>query len=148
MNRRLRVVTKMVNNPNPRLGLSPICPNPLDDNIRRLGRNRLYDLDVVQALVKAHGVCLINDDAQDDAEKQLHMSPDEVARFIAQLSQGNYVNSQWCNTSVNRMVDCDSYAMKYNRNKQVPWQSGPKIYVKFGFFPNQSKCVVCSVHLG
>lgn len=115
---------------------------------RGLCRKRIYDLEIVKALVAAHGVCLINDDAQDDAQQQLHMDPDDVARFIAQLSTHNYVNSQWCNTSVNRVVDCDSYAMRYNRNKQVPWENGPKIYVKFGFLPNLPKCVVCSIHLG
>ncbi len=125
-----------------------ICPKPLNAQNRMLGRRRLYDLEIVKSLVETYGVCLINDDAQEDAEKQLHMLPVEVAKFIAQLSPGNYVNSQWCHTSVNRVVDCDSYAMKYNRNKQEPWGHGPRIYVKFGFFPNQLKSVVCSIHQG
>ena len=125
-----------------------ICPRPLNAQNRILGRQCLYDLEIVKLLVNSNGVCLINDDAQEDAAKQLHMTPDEVAKFVVQLSPGNYINSQWCHTSVNRMVDCDSYAMKYNRNKQVPWADGPRIYVKFGFFPNHSKSVVCSIHQG
>jgi|JI6StandDraft_1071083.scaffolds.fasta_scaffold19473_2 hypothetical protein len=138
----------MVNNPNPRLGPTLICPKPLTTQNKSLGHRRLYDLAVVKALIKIHSVVLINDDAQEDAEKQLNMSPQEVGRFIEQLSPDNYVNSQWCKTSVNKTVDCDSYTMRYNINKQQPWDRGRSIYVKFGFLPNLPKCVVCSVHEG
>lgn len=138
----------MVNNPNPRLASPTLKPEPLTSQNRMLGRKRIYDLRVVKSLVSQHGLVLLNDDADFDATQLLNMSPGDVAEFIGQLSEKNYVNSQWCRTSVGKAVDCDSYVMKYNRNKKVPWEHGPRIYVKFGFLPNLPKCVVCSVHFG
>lgn len=136
----------MVNNKPLRLRQIPEKPEVLTKNNRSLGRMPLYDLNVVKELVALHGVVLINENAQLDASHQLQMSPSQVAKFISFLQTDHYQNSQWCDTSVNRPLDCDSYGMRYNRNLEKPQDNMSGIYVKFGFFSNISRAVVCSLH--
>ena len=138
----------MVNN-DPRKLVYGACATKVSKKGRtHITNGPIYDLSIVQQLVKANGFRVITEDAELD--KKIEFSPeltdDELIDFICALQSSDYENSERCKTSVGRTTDCDSYAMHWNRSRKCRWSHGFKIYVKFGFFENNQMCVVVSIH--
>lgn|SRR3989339_371711 len=108
----------------------------------------VYDLAVSQSLLKVHGLRVLNDKA--DFDMDLDFTPaltdEELVDFICALSDADYEKSERSATSVKKTVDCDGYAMHWNRLRKCRWAHGLKIYVKFGFFENNPRCLVVSIH--
>ena len=133
----------------------PSSPLSLTDANRFIANGPIYDLRQVKDLVKIHGIALINDVAQNNVigigENSLpppEWDASDICALINALEITDYNDSQWCNTSTKRVLDCDSYLITYGRNKRARWESGLKIYIKFGYSPNTSTptALICSIH--
>jgi hypothetical protein len=110
----------------------------------------VYDLTLVQQLVKAHGVRVLNTKAQDDQKTKFtpSLSDSELADLIGSLTPDCFDRSERCSTSAKMQIDCDGYTIKWNRNTRNKWDHGPKYFVKFGFSNNGpgQLCLVISIH--
>lgn len=142
----MRKLTIMVDNPIrvlPRL----ILPNPLDDNNRKIN-GPIYCLNLVKVAVQQHGVRVINDSAQADMVHAFIPVMDEVelAAFINALTNRHFHASEWCQTSVRMLIDCDAYAMKWDRINRREWKYGEEIYIKFGFKEHHPFCIIVRIH--
>lgn len=138
----------MVDNKPHRILVSGACVIKKGSRGRELIVNGpVYDLAQAQAMLKQHGLRVVNDDALDDqASFQPQMSDQELTAFILALSKEDYEGSERSSTSIRMTVDADSYAMKWNRNRCVRWEHGAKLYVKFGFSNVNPTCLVVSIH--
>lgn len=138
----------MVNNP--KLRLLDIYEEPLviDDSNRIISGGPVYNLDIVKGLIFKLGIFVINTDAKNDATNSFNppMDESEIMALINELHNGLYNNSVWALTSANSKVQCDSYTIRWNRNRQKEWEHGNKLYIKFGFRPNSEKCLILSIH--
>lgn len=102
---------------------------------QRITNGPVYDLSLAQSLLYEHGLIVVNEDAKDDKKSQFNpeMDDDELADFVMALKADDFDGSERCRTSLGMTVDCDGYAMKWNRNRRCRWEYAAKIYVKFGF---------------
>lgn len=138
----------MVNN-NPRVLVSGACNTLVNAGGRTIVNNGpVYELVKAQALLSLHGVRVINEQAVSDQASEFNpeLSDDELIKFICELKEADFQNSERCATSVGRTIDCDAYAMKWNRLRHIRWAHGQKIYVKFGFLECNPMCLVVSIH--
>lgn len=116
----------------------------------------IYDLAAVQQLIRTGApFFVVNEEARlnlgSQGERPMRKPvwvESDIRGFILALSPSCYVNSQWCITSAKATLDCDAYAMTYNRTTQSESTIGTKIYIKFGYNPNTSpdSMLICSVH--
>lgn len=108
----------------------------------------IYELVKAQALLRVHGLRVITEKAVSDqvAEFNPELDDDELAKFICELTVADYQNSERCATSRGMTIDCDAYAMKWDRLYQRKWEHGHKIFVKFGFSNNNPRCLIVSIH--
>lgn len=113
-----------------------------------IDNGNIYDLAIVQTLVKQHGFFVVNEKADQDMKYEFNpdLSDVELGAFIGQLSASDYKKSERCKTSSKMVIDCDSYGMNWNRQKLARSQIGANIYIKFGFANNIPKCLVVSIH--
>lgn len=132
------------------------CPVPVTDVNRIIGRERIYDLAEVKRLVMLHGIVVLNDDT-DAARIGAGRNPlpppawsnAEFVAVIMSLDETEHENAQWCKLNINTYLDCDSYTINYSRRlkaRSTNPDQGIKLYVKFGFFPNGSRAVICRLH--
>jgi hypothetical protein len=139
----------MVNNENCRLRVYGACNTLLSANGRTIISNGpVYELARVQTILKLHGLRVINEQATLDQSNEFtpELNDEELTKFIGALNEADYENSERCSTTIGRTIDCDAYAMRWNRANHTRWISGNKIYVKFGFIENKSLCLVVSIH--
>jgi hypothetical protein len=138
----------MVNNQPHRLLVPGACRTRAGSGDRTLITNGpVYDLPEAQKLLRANGLRVINERAQEDQKAFTpEMSDDELTKFILALVPDDRVGSERCGTSVGLTLDCDGYAMKWNRNRSIRWEYGAKIYVKFGFSLQSPRCLVVRIH--
>lgn len=139
----------MVNNRINRLLVSGACVLSVNANKRTIITNGpVYPLTEAQSLLKRFGLLVINDQADFDQSNEFNpeLDDEELIKFIVALDETDYENSERCGTSAGKTIDCDAYAMKWNRHRRERWDHGFKIYVKFGFFENNPKCLVVSIH--
>jgi len=124
-----------------------IAPNPLDNNNRKIG-GPIYELGAVKAAIQQHGVKVVNDNAQSDMVHEFDppMDEEELAAFINSLMNIHFHASEWCKTSGKMIIDCDAYAMKWNRVNRCEWKYGEEVYVKFGFKEHHPFCIIVRVH--
>lgn len=136
----------MVDNP-VRLLPRLIAPAPLDQNNRKI-TGPIYCLDLVKAAVQQHGIRVVNDSAQMSMVHDFTppMGEVELVAFITALMKNHFHASEWCNTSVRMLIDCDAYAMKWDRSNLREWRYGAEIYVKFGFKEHHPVCIIVSAH--
>lgn len=122
-------------------------PNPLTDSNRKI-TGPIYHLNIVKAAVQQHGVRVINDSAQTDMVHEFTppMDEAELAEFIRALTSNHYHASEWCQTSVRMLIDCDAYAMKWDRINRREWKYADEIYVKFGFKEFHPFCIIVRIH--
>lgn len=108
----------------------------------------IYELIEAQALLRANGLRVITDKGDLDQKTEFNpeLNDDELKDFICELSVAEYQNSERCTTSGKMTIDCDAYAMKWDRLHHKRWEHGRKIYVKFGFANNNPRCLVVSIH--
>ena len=138
----------MVNNQKHRLLVSGACIT----SVRAKGRVRIdngpvYDLKEAQCLLAIYGLVVINESARNDQSSFLpKFSDDELTDFILALTSGDFDVSERCKTSVGRTLDCDGYAMTWNRSRACRWSSGARFYVKFGFGDVDPRCLIVSIH--
>lgn len=103
----------------------------------------IYDLAVVQTVVKRSGVYLATKRCGTDVEK-MEWDVDDVARLIGALSPQDYRNSAWCFTSRGGIIDADAYGIWYDHLDGCRGNSRQhkKYYVKFGFRPNDNRLIM------
>jgi hypothetical protein len=140
----------MVNNSTHRLLVSGACNIKVSSRSGQIITNGpVYDLGLSKQLLSQHGLTVINQVAENDQVDRFspEMKDDEINDFIMALSDNEYEASERCKTSVGMTVDCDAYAMKWNRARLCRWEYASKIYVKFGFsqFSN-SVCLILCIH--
>ena len=113
----------------------------------KISNGPIYDLSVAKALMREHGLRVINDEAQiSQSNFDPVLTDDELKALILALGSSHYIESERCGTSVGMTVDCDAYAVRWNRNRRLEWEHGRKIYVKFGFRASHPRCLVVSIH--
>lgn len=137
----------MVNNP--RKLVCGMCTVFINSESRAIISNGpVYDLAIAQQLLKVHGLRVLNELAQEDQTHEFSpsLTDEELQDFICALQDSDFEKSERCATSVKKTVDCDAYAMCWNRTSRCRWAHGMKIYVKFGFFENNPRCLVISIH--
>lgn|GEM_PF-3147053 len=143
-------LTIMVNNPKLRLVELADCKIKQAANGRRkITNGPIYDLKCAQDMLKAHGLRVVNSQADADMQNEFdpEMTDDELSSFIFCLTTAHYLRSEYCLTSSPGMtVCCDEFGMRWNRLRGREWEHGQKIYVKFGFRENNPRCLVVSVH--
>lgn len=102
---------------------------------QRITNGPVYDLASAKSLLYQNRFLVVNEDAKVDKKLQFNpeMDDDELADFIMALKDDDFSGSERCKTSAGMTLDCDGYAMKWNRNRRCRWEYGAKIYVKFGF---------------
>jgi len=124
-----------------------VAPNPLATSNRKIS-GPIYRLDIVKAAVQQHGVKVINDSANLDMVHEFTPPMDEIelAAFICALTKAHFHASEWCQTSVRMLIDCDAYAMKWDRINRREWQYADEIYVKFGFKEFRPFCIIVRIH--
>lgn len=122
-------------------------PKTLTKHNRKIG-GPIYCLDQVKDAVRTHGVNVINDKASEDMVNEFTppMEEVELCAFICALEDYHFHASEWCQTSVRMVIDCDSYSMKWDRYQLVEWEYGQEIYVKFGFREHHPVCIIVSAH--
>lgn len=139
----------MVNNDH-RLLVSGACQTVIRKTSGRtiISNGPVYELAKAQILLTIHGLRVINESAALDQSNEFtpELDDDELIKFICELKGTDFQNSERCKTSVGMTIDSDAYAMKWNRHTQKRWEHGNKIYVKFGFYGNQLRCIVVSIH--
>jgi len=120
----------------------------LTDSNRMIHGGPVFDLDIVKQLLDAHGFWVINNDVDKDLENEFSppMSDNEIKAVLQALRYELHDTSQWVRTSAGQTMPCDAYLIKWNRNRQIEWEHGRKLYVKFGYRANQSKCLLVSFH--
>ncbi|MGK5034480.1 hypothetical protein [Janthinobacterium sp. LB3P118] len=139
----------MVNNNLLRLLPSGTCVLENGNNGRILiGNGPVYCLRTAQSQLTLDNLRVLNVNALQHKELSFlpELSDEELLDFILALNPTDHVGSERCSTSINRVVDCDGYAMKWNRKLRQRWEHGAKIYVKFGYMENISKCLIISIH--
>lgn len=114
----------------------------------RILNGPVYCLETVKSNLREYGLFVINDQAQihQGSNFSPELSDEELIKFILALELDDLIESERCSTSVGRTLDCDAYAMKWNRIKHSRWEHAAKIYVKFGFAENHPKVLVVSIH--
>lgn len=140
----------MVNNPNPRILAAADCKlRPAANGRTKIRNGPIYDLNVVKQLVVAFPLVVINTDGQEDMKLEFtpKLTMAELQTLILALRPELYDDSECCKTSVGMTVDCDGYAIWWNRNREIESREfGRKIYVKFGFRDRNPRCIVVSIH--
>lgn len=139
----------MVNNKNHRILVSGACTvkKAKGSDRQHIVNGPVYDLERAQAMLRQHGLRVINDAAENhQASFQPEMCDEELGAFILALEKEDYEGAERCATSIGMTIDADSYAMRWNRNRCIRWEYGAKLYVKFGFSAVNPKCLVVSIH--
>lgn len=131
-----------------RLLVSGACSIRQSNDRKIITNGPVYDLSEAQSLLRQHGLRVVNDLAEQDQVEVFdpEMSDAELTEFILNLVSGDRVGSERCRTTNGMQIDCDAYAMLWNRIKKARWQYGAKLYVKFGFSENNPRCLVVSIH--
>lgn len=116
-------------------------PDPLPGVRRKPGP--IYDLAAVQARVTGDTVFLATQRCR-DAVEDLDWDSGDVARLIRALTQQDYRNSEWCESSRGVVTDADVYVLHYDpidacRGDRARHQ---RYYLKFGFRPNDPRLTV------
>lgn len=142
-------VTKMVNNPTPRILVTGACVlRPTADGRRKIHNGPVYDLAVVQRMLPEHGLRVVNDTA--DKDMRIKFKPllldEELPPVILALRSELRVESERCRTSLGFEMDCDAYRIKWDRTRCREWEHANPIYIKFGFRDNNPRCLVASIH--
>lgn len=139
----------------PRLSWPGVKPSQIT-NKTKLIAGPIYDLAIVQRMIgEGAPLYVVNDEAQLNLKgegvrpmRRPVWGSADVRGFILSLDPTDYVNSQWCLTSAKAAIDCDAYAMTYNRTNRTRSSVGTKVYVKFGYSTNTdpSAMLICSIH--
>lgn len=133
-----------------RLLASGACSIRQSNDRKIITNGPVYDLSEAQSLLRQHGLRVVNERAVLNQVEAFdpEMSDEELTTFILNLVSEDRAESERCQTGIGLQIDCDAYVMKWNRNKRVRWEHGPKLYVKFGFSEkgNNSRCLVVSLH--
>lgn len=108
----------------------------------------IYCLRTAQSLITLGNLFVLNEKARQNktADFMPELSDEELVEFVLALEPADHVESERCSTSINRTVDCDGYAMRWNRYTRKRWDNGASIYVKFGFVENITRFLVISIH--
>lgn len=108
----------------------------------------IYSLAVAQSMLTLDTMFVLNDKANEAMSTEFtpELLDEDLLHFIMALVPTDRVNSERCETSIRRIIDCDSYAMKWNRFVRKRWNDAQKIYVKFGFIESNPKLLVISIH--
>ena len=129
---------------------TPPPPGLCEDGAGRDKPGPIYDLAVVQTVVKSCGVHLATQKCSTDVEK-MDWDGDDVAQLIGALVPQDYRNSSWCCTSRGQVIDADAYGIWYDTVDSCRGNARQhkKYYVKFGFRPNDTRLMmfVISCHL-
>lgn len=146
----LAQLTFMVNNgPKLRLLSSAQCQITVSSKGRSLIVNGpVYCINAVKLLLPTYAIHVVNEQAMADMGGSFlpELQDEELIPFITELTANDRTGSERCSTSVGRTVDCDGYAIPWNRLTQKRWTNGSWIYLKFGYVDNISKVIVISVH--
>ena len=138
----------MVNNPILRVLPAADCALTSRNDRILIGNGPVYCLSTVQAGLSLDTLFVLNDKA--NLDMALRFSPklldEHLIPFILALTPEDHVGSERCSTSIKRSIDCDAYAMKWNRYSQKRWNDAQSIYIKFGFIENNPKLLVISIH--
>jgi len=150
----------MVNNQNLRI-VDPcncnIVPTPDAKGVlrRRITNGPVYDLMAVKDVVSNpdNSIKFVTSNAAHDKFK-FDMGPRALRPFIAKLkagADGHYKHSERCEASPATIpppweLDCDAYAMKWNRITQQEFSDGMEFYLKFGFSDHTPGCLIVSIH--
>jgi hypothetical protein len=137
----------MVIVPKPRLiQYAPPPPQFPNDPARKLAGPR-YDLAKVKEWGIPSRMSLITRDCQNDVLFKLRWTLVEVAEAVQSLAPKHYRDSEWCDTGVGLMIDCDSYALRFDTLKLEESAGGLPLYLKFGFrFPANNYLLMVSCH--
>lgn len=108
----------------------------------------VYCLESVQENLHIDRIFVINDKASDDmlSEFTPSLQDEEFIPYIKALTHEDRESSERCLTSQSTLVDCDGYAMKWNRFSRKRWQDAPFIYLKFGFSVDNPTLLIISIH--
>lgn len=108
----------------------------------------VYDLDLAKELLRTNNFLVVNESAREDKKSEFNpeMSDDELVAFVLALTENHFQTSERCKTSEGDIVDCDGYAMKWNRLRKKEWEYASKIYVKFGFAVSDELMLVLCIH--
>jgi hypothetical protein len=108
----------------------------------------VYDLDLAKELLRKHNFIVVNEAARENKKLEFNpeMSDAELVAFILALNGNHFDTSERCKTSKGKIVDCDAYAMKWNRTRQKEWEYASKIYVKFGFAVSDELMLILCIH--
>jgi hypothetical protein len=96
----------------------------------------------------ANGLRVVCDQATDDMAKGFSPMLDEaeLVDLIQVLRPEHFIESEQCATSYGMTLDCDAYAIRWDRRNRREWAHGAKVFVKFGFRENNGRCFVVSIH--
>ena len=140
----------MVNNSKRiRLILSHECSIVVNKNGRSIITNGpVYCLETAKELLPTHQIRVVNDQADIDKAQRFfpELEDEELIPFIKALTPDDRQSSERCQTTNRRVLDCDGYAMPWNRAKSERWDQGSWIYLKFGYIDNITRTLVVSVH--
>lgn len=126
--------------------------NDCDVSLRKgrliIGNGPVYSLAVAQDILRNNPLFVINEKARDSMARDFspELTDEGLTEFILNLVDTDFEGSERCETSIGRTVDCDGYAMQWNRFSKQRWSDAPWIYVKFGFIADRPKLLVISIH--
>ena len=139
----------MVNTSPHRLLVTGECRiRPSQRGGERILNGPVYNLIESQRLLRDNGFRVINDEAIVAQRTKFvpELTDDELEAFFLALTEADFDGSERCRTSVNMTLDCDGYAMKWNRNTRRRWEHGAKYFLKYGFTVTGTRCVIVSIH--
>jgi len=146
----LAKLTKMVNNPNPRILVAGRCIVRTTSRGRRIITNGpVYDLTIAQQLLRVHGLHVVNERADTDMITRFYpaLTPASLSPIILTLTSNHYVGSEICATGVNMELHADAFTICWNQQRCAESKvSGRETYLKFGFRENNPKCLIVSIH--
>lgn len=132
----------MVNN----LRNVPWTPSPTPLPKDRSINGPRYSLKVVQALVTGDDIYQATESVEEDLLK-LGFDTDDVARLLQALTDLDYRQSEWCETTNGMTIDSDVYVIRYDHVERIRDWHKPEYYVKFGFRNNRAILLLVSCHL-
>lgn len=115
---------------------------------QRITNGPVFCLATAKAHLASDGLIVVNETARDDQARGFDPQLDDgdIIAFINALVEDDWIESERCKTSVRMTLDCDAYAMRWNRHKRCRWEYAAKIYIKFGFADNIHRVLIVSIH--
>lgn len=140
----------MVNNKNLRRIAFDACRVRRSGERIKIMSGPVYELTVVQQLVRSDSLTVINASAADDMSNKFDpaLNENELCEIVLTLREENhFIDSERCNTTGGWVVDGDGYAIWWNRTRKIESRDfGRKIYIKFGFRDAKTDCLILSIH--